>query len=72
LSKRGQTVLSTRSELFSIRSDVAGEFTAATLRQALGTPLKAIGVGPSLLVFLDHAKQAEFMRRWAEDSGALK
>src|SRR5450755_3514960 len=30
LSQRGQTVLSTRSELFSIRGDVAGEFTAAT------------------------------------------
>ena len=70
LSKRGQTVLSTRSELFSIRTDVAGEFTAATLRQELGTSLKAIGVGPSLLVFLDHAKQAEFMRRWGQDSGA--
>jgi iron(III) transport system substrate-binding protein len=71
LSKRGQTVLSTRSELFSIRSDVAGEFTAATLRQALGAGLKAIGVGPSLLVFLDHAKQAEFLRRWGQDTGAL-
>jgi iron(III) transport system substrate-binding protein len=64
LSRRGQTVLSTRSELFSIRSDVAGEFTAATLRGKLGTTLKAIAVGPALLVFLDSAKQAEFLRRW--------
>jgi iron(III) transport system substrate-binding protein len=72
LSKRGQAVLSTRSELFSIRSDVAGEFTAATLRRVLGTTLKAIAVGPALLVFLDNAKQAEFLRRWRREMGIVK
>lgn len=51
---------------------VAGEFTAATLRQALGASLKAITVGPSLLVFLDRAKQAEFMRRWEQDTGVVR
>jgi iron(III) transport system substrate-binding protein len=72
LSKRGQTVLSTRSELFSIRSDVAGEFTAATLRKTLGPTLKAIAVGPALLVFLDQAKQAEFLRRWRQETGVTR
>jgi len=72
LSKRGQTVLSTRSELFSIRSDVAGEFTAATLRKTLGQSLKAIAVGPALLVFLDQSKQLEFLRRWRRETGVLK
>jgi len=72
LSKRGQTILSTRSELFSIRSDVAGEFTAATLRAKLGPALKAIAVGPALLVFLDRSKQAEFLRRWKQDTGFVK
>ena len=72
LSKRGQTVLSTRSELFSIRSDVAGEFTASTLRKTLGSTLKAIAVGPALLVFQDRSKQAEFLRRWQRDAGVLK
>jgi iron(III) transport system substrate-binding protein len=71
LSKRGQGVLSSRSELFSIRSDVAGEFTAATLRQTLGPSLKAIAVGPPLLVFLDQAKQTEFLRRWRQDTGTV-
>ena len=71
LSKRGQTVLSTRSELFSIRSDVTGEFTAATLRKTLGTSLKTIAVGPALLVFLDQAKQQEFLRRWRREAGVL-
>jgi iron(III) transport system substrate-binding protein len=72
LSRRGQTVLSSRSELFSIRGDVAGEFTAATLRQTLGTSLKAITVGPALLVFLDQSKQGEFLRRWGRETGTVK
>ena len=72
LSKRGQSILSTRSELFSIRTDVAGEFTAATLRQTLGSSLKAIGVGPALLVFQDQAKQHEFLRRWRRELGLAK
>ncbi len=72
LSRRGQGVLSGRSELFSIRSDVAGEFTAATLRQTLGTSQKAIAVGPALLVFLDQAKQQEFLRRWRRETGTVK
>ena len=70
LSKRGQTVLSSRSELFSIRNDVAGDFTAATLRQTLGPSLRAIAVGPSLLVFLDQSKQVEFLRHWRHDTAA--
>lgn len=72
LSKRGQAVLSARSELFSIRSDVAGEFTAATLRAKLGTTLRAIAVGPALLVYLDRAKQAEFLRRWQKETVLVK
>ena len=69
LSKRGQSLLSSRSELFSIRSDVPGEFTAASLRATLGSRLKAIAVGPALLVFLDRAKQQEFLRHWRQGTG---
>ena len=72
LSRRGQDVLSNRAELFSIRSDVPGEFTAATLRQTLGPRLKAIAVGPPLLVFLDRAKQLEFLRRWRRETGTAR
>lgn len=72
LSRRGQSVLSSRSELFSIRSDVPGEFTAATLRKTLGGSLKAIVVGPPLLVFLDRSKQQEFLRRWRSETGTVK
>jgi len=72
LSRRGQSVLSTRSELFSIRSDVGGEFTAATLRDTLGASLNAITVGPALLVFLDQSKKSEFLRRWRHETGLVK
>jgi iron(III) transport system substrate-binding protein len=72
LSRRGQGMLSSHSELFSIRGDVPGEYTAATLRQALGTRLKAIAVAPPLLVFLDKSKQQEFLRRWRRETGDAK
>jgi len=71
LSRRGQTVMAQRSDLFPIRSDVPGEFTAATLRQTLGAACKPIGVGPSLLVSLDQSKQQEFVRRWLHEVGMV-
>jgi len=37
-----------------------------------GTSLKAIAVGPSLLVFQDQSKQQEFMRRWRRELGLSK
>jgi iron(III) transport system substrate-binding protein len=64
LSRRGQQVLSQRCSLFSIRTDVDGEMTAKALAATLGARLKPIHVGPSLLVFLDGPKRAEFIRRW--------
>jgi iron(III) transport system substrate-binding protein len=72
LSQRGQSVLANRAELGSIRADVAGEFTAETLRRTLGPSVKAIGVGPTLLVFLDQSKRLEFLRRWQQSTAAVK
>ncbi|MEP7057643.1 MAG: extracellular solute-binding protein [Caldimonas sp.] len=72
LSKRGQSVLSNRSELFSIRNDVEGEFTAGSMRKTLGSSLKAIGVGPALLVFLDQSKQLDFLRHWRRETGTVR
>jgi iron(III) transport system substrate-binding protein len=66
LSHRGQEVMSNRCGLFSIRTDVQGERTAAALAQRLGARLKPIHVGPSLLVFLDGSKRADFIRRWRD------
>ncbi|WP_248352551.1 ABC transporter substrate-binding protein [Anaeromyxobacter oryzae] len=64
LSARGQDVLANRCSLFSIRTDVEGEATAAALARTLGARLKPIHVGPSLLVHVDRLKQLEFLRRW--------
>lgn len=72
LSKRGQGLLANRAELFSIRNDVTGDFTAQALRQTLGPSLKSIGVGPTLLVFLDQSKRFEFLRRWRAQTAAAK
>jgi iron(III) transport system substrate-binding protein len=70
LSRRGQTLLANRCELPSVRSDVEGESTADSLRQTFGPQLRAIGVGPTLLVFLDQAKRQEFLRRWRQHTAA--
>jgi iron(III) transport system substrate-binding protein len=64
LSRRGQTLLTERSRVFSIRPDVTGEFTAATLTETLGNSARPIGVGSGLLVFLDKAKHLEIVKRW--------
>lgn len=66
LSHRGQEVMASRCGLFSIRTDVPGEHTAAELARRLGARLKPIHVGPSLLVFLDGSKRADFIRRWRD------
>ena len=64
LSRRGQAVLAEKSRLFSIRPDVEGEFTAASLSATLGASARPIAVGPGMLVFLDKAKHAELVKRW--------
>ncbi len=66
LSRRGQTIIAERSRLFSIRSDVEGEFTAASLMKKLGDTARPIPVGPGLLVHLDRSKRREFMKRWRQ------
>jgi iron(III) transport system substrate-binding protein len=64
LSQRGQTVLAQQSGLFSLRDDVPGEQTAAALKRQLGDSLKPIAIGPSLMVYLDRSKRAEFLKAW--------
>jgi iron(III) transport system substrate-binding protein len=66
LSRRGQEVMALRASLSAIRTDVAGENTASVLARTLGARLKPIHVGPSLLVYLDGSKRADFIRRWRD------
>jgi iron(III) transport system substrate-binding protein len=66
LSRRGQTIIAERSRLFSIRTDVSGEYTAAALMRTLGASARPIAVGSGLLVHQDKAKHEEIMRRWRQ------
>jgi iron(III) transport system substrate-binding protein len=69
LSARGQEIIANKCALFSIRGDVQGEHTSATLHKTLGATLKPIAVGPSLLVYLDQAKRLEFLKLWQQAIG---
>jgi len=64
LSQRGQTVLAQRSGLFSLRSDVPGNETAAALERQLGASLQPIAIGPSLMAYLDRHKRQDFLQQW--------
>ena len=67
LSKRGQTVLANRANLFSLRGDVEGEDTVGALTKALGQSLKPIALGPDLIASLpDQAKRTQFLRQWQQ------
>ncbi len=69
LSQRGQELVAHAAGLGSVRTDVTGEGTAASLTAAMGQTLKPIAVGPSLLIYLDQAKRLEFLNRWQQALG---
>src|SRR5438132_8206549 len=64
LSKRGQSVMSEKSLVYSIRSDVTGNVTAAGLTKELGKALKPIEVNTDILAGLEQKKRLEFMKQW--------
>lgn len=66
LSARGQGLLGQRAEMPTLRGDANGEINSQRLREMLGPSMRAINVGPGLLVYRDRAKQAEFLRRWRQ------
>jgi iron(III) transport system substrate-binding protein len=66
LSKRGQTIIAEQAQLFALRSDVAGENTAAALSKTLGSSLKPLSLGSGLIEYLDDAKKADFIGKWKQ------
>jgi iron(III) transport system substrate-binding protein len=69
LSQRGQTVIANRARLYSIRSDVEGEATASSLKQAkqaLGDSIKPITIGPDLITYLSSPNHRGFLNRWRQ------
>ena len=71
LSRRGQTVLANRANLFSLRTDVEGANSAAALTKTLGQSARPIPLGPDLLAsFSDPSKRLAFLRQWQQAIGA--
>ena len=71
LSKRGQTVLANRANLFSLRTDVEGANSAAALAKTLGQSARPIPLGPELLAsFADRARRLAFLSQWQHAIGA--
>jgi iron(III) transport system substrate-binding protein len=69
LSGRGQEIVAHSVGLGSIRTDVTGDGTAASLGASMGSTLKPIPVSPALLVYLDQAKRLEFLNKWQQALG---
>src|SRR5207237_10918541 len=64
LSQRGQKLIGSDVELFSIRNDVDAEYTAAKLNQQLGANVKPIAVSSELVEYLDSKKRLAFLNNW--------
>jgi iron(III) transport system substrate-binding protein len=65
LSARGQKLIGSDVELFSIRNDVDAEYTAASLNKQLGANVvKPIPVSSEIVSYLDPKKRLEFLSAW--------
>ena len=64
LSTRGQKLIGSDVELFSIRNDVDAEYTAASLNKQLGNNVKPIPVNSEIVAFLDQKKRLDFLNDW--------
>jgi iron(III) transport system substrate-binding protein len=69
LSARGQQVIADKADLFSIRSDIKGETTMATLSKQLGAAAKPIPIGKETIEFLDQKKRLDFLDKWQHAMG---
>ena len=66
LSARGQKLIGSDVELFSIRNDVDAEYTAAKLNQQLGSNVKPIPVSSEITAYLDPKKRLDFLNSWKQ------
>jgi iron(III) transport system substrate-binding protein len=64
LSQRGQKLIGSDVELFSMRDDVEAEYTASKLNKELGDKVKPIPVGKEITEYLDSKKRLEFLGNW--------
>ena len=66
LSRRGQTIVANRAQLYAVRDDVDGEATAARLAQSLGASSKPIALGPNLIGYQNNQNYRDFIRQWRQ------
>ena len=66
LSQRGQKLIGSDVELFSIRNDVEAEYTAAKLNKELGSNVKPIPVSSEITAWLDQKKRLDFLSGWKQ------
>lgn len=67
LSRRGQSVLANRANLFPLRTDVEGTDAVAALAKTLGPGARTIPLGTELLAsFSEPAKRLAFLRQWQQ------
>ena len=64
LSQRGQKMIGSDVELYSIRDDVDAPYTAAKLKAELGANIKPIPVSGEITDMLDAKKRLEFLNAW--------
>jgi iron(III) transport system substrate-binding protein len=64
LSQRGQKLIGSDVELFSVRDDVDAEYTAAKLNKELGDRVKPIPVAHEITAYLDSKQRLEFLANW--------
>ncbi|MGD9510074.1 MAG: ABC transporter substrate-binding protein [Geminicoccaceae bacterium] len=66
LSQRGQQIVVDGAQLYSLRDDIEGEFTAGSLTKTLGSAVRPMPISAELLEFLDAGKRTEFLSHWQQ------
>ncbi|MGV6873073.1 ABC transporter substrate-binding protein [Pseudochelatococcus sp. B33] len=67
LSARGQKLLMEKAELYSIRSDLTGDLTAAALAKRVGGAIRPIPIGDELLDrVMNESGRVAFLRKFQE------
>jgi iron(III) transport system substrate-binding protein len=64
LSKRGQTIMATQAELYSVRNDAEGHDSGVAFAKTLGGAAKPIPVSTDLLAGLDPTRRLAFLKQW--------
>lgn len=65
LSVRGQRILTNRSRLSAVRPEFDGPYTRLGITETSVGPLRPIGLGPGLLVYLDQQKRERLLALWS-------